>query len=217
MEWDWNYVIAFMPRLLQGLVITVEATFLATVLALVTGLLIAVAKRSRNEILRIPVHWSNEFVRRTPLLVQIYFVFFVLPDAGITLSPLAAGVIALGLHSSSYMSEVYRAGIDGLPRGQWEAAKALNYRPLAMWVRVILPQAVPPMIPPLGNYLIIMFKETALLSTISVVELMGAARIVGNESYRYFEPISMVGLTFLVICLPAAFFVRYLEMRLARR
>lgn len=217
MNWDWNYVAGFMPRMLQGLVITVEATVLATALALVAGLLIAIAKRSPRALIRVPVYWANEFIRRTPLLVQIYFIFYVLPDAGMTLSPLLAGVIAIGLHNSCYMSEVYRAGIDGLPRSQWEAAKALNYRPLVMWVRVILPQAVPPMIPPLGNYVIIMFKETALLSTISLLELMGTARVIAHETYRYFEPISMVGLTFLAVCLPSAFFIRYLEHRLARR
>lgn len=217
MQWDWSYTWRIVPRLLEGLVVTVEATILSTLLALAAGLLIAIAKRSRHAVVRMPVYWSTEFVRRTPLLVQIYFIFFVLPDAGITLSPLAAGVIALGGHSSAYMSEVYRAGIDGVPRGQWEAGRALSFSSADMWTRIILPQAVPPMIPPLGNYLIIMFKETALLSTISVLEMMGMARVTANETYRFFEPFTLVGLFYLAVCLPSAVFVRRLEARLAKR
>lgn len=217
MQWDWSYAWRLVPRLLEGLVVTVQATVLAMLLALAVGLIIAIAKRSRHNVIRLPIHGASEFIRRTPLLVQIYFVFFVLPDAGITLSPLAAGVIALGGHSSTYLSEVYRAGIDGVPKGQWEAANALNYSTLAKWTRVVLPQAVPPLIPPLGNYLLIMFKEAALLSTISVLEIMGMASVAAYDTYRFFEPFTLVGVFYLAICLPSAFFLRHLEHVLARR
>ncbi len=217
MDWDWAYTWESLPFLMDGLAVTVQATFLATVLALVTGLVIAIAKRSSIRLIRTSFYWGVEFIRRTPLLIQLYFVFYVLPDIGISLSALTCGVIALGLHTSAYMSEVYRAGIDAIPKGQWEAARALNIPTVKTWTNFILPQAVPPMIPALGNYLIMMFKETALLSTIAVLELMGTARILGNESYRYFEPMTMVGIIFLLVSLPAALTLRSLENKLARR
>jgi polar amino acid transport system permease protein len=211
MAWDWAYAWSIFPDLLAGLLVTIKATALATVVALIVGLLIAILRRSPSRVVRRGVYWPAEFIRRTPILVQIYFVFFVLPNIGVVLSPLTAGVLALGLNASVYMSEVYRAGIDNLARGQWEAAKALGYSITSTWGRLILPQAIPPMIPPLGNYVIIMFKETALLSTISVVELMGAAQIAGNTTYRYLEPFTMVGMFYLAVCLPAAVLIRRLE------
>src|SRR3546814_3647900 len=118
------------------------------------------------------------------------------------LPPLSAGVIALGLHYGTYTSEVYRAGIDNISRGQWEAAKAVNLTPTQTWVHVIIPQAIPPMIPALANYFIAMFKETPLLSAITVLELMNQARSVANFPYRYLEPMTMVGVFFLVISVP---------------
>jgi polar amino acid transport system permease protein len=217
MIWDWDYAFRILPRLLEGLVITLEATAMAGALALGAGLVIAIARRARSPVIRVPVYWAVEFIRRTPLLIQLYFLFYVLPDIGIVISPLTAGVIGLGLHNSAYMSEVYRAGINSVPAGQWEAAKALNYPRIEVWRRVILPQAVPPMIPALGNYLLILFKETALLATISVVDMMGTARIVGNESYRYFEPMTMVGLLYLAIAVPSAIGLRALEQRMTGR
>lgn len=217
MIWDWEYALRVLPRLLEGLVVTLQAAGLAGALALGAGLLIAIAGRARSRLVRLPVYWSVEFIRRTPLLIQLYFLFYVLPDIGIVIGPFTAGVIGLGLHNSAYMSEVYRAGINSVPAGQWEAAKALNYPRIEVWRRIILPQAVPPMIPALGNYLLILFKETALLATISVVDMMGTARIVGNESYRYFEPMTMVGLLYLAIAVPSSIGLRVLEHRMAGR
>src|SRR5690606_19992358 len=120
-----------------------------------------------------------QFIRGTPLLVQLYVIFFVLPDMGIVLPAFLAGVIGLGLHYACYMSEVFRAGINDVPSGQWDAAKACNLTRLQAWFRVILPQAVPKMIPAIGNYVIGMMKEAALLSAISVHELMSRAQTIG--------------------------------------
>jgi polar amino acid transport system permease protein len=125
-----------------------------------------------------------------------------------------AGVIGLGLHYGTYAAEVYRAGIENVPRGQWEAAKATQpQRQRQTWIHVILPQAIPPMIPALANYLIAMFKETPLLSAITVLELMNQAKSVANSSYRYIEPITMVGGFFLVISLFSVVLLRWLERR----
>ncbi|MEO4044413.1 ectoine/hydroxyectoine ABC transporter permease subunit EhuD [Hoeflea sp. CAU 1731] len=213
MNWSWTVAADVLPLLLGGLVVTVEATIMGAAVAYVLGLFLAIMKRSQNRPLALTVYWMSEFIRRTPLLVQLYFLFYVLPDLGLFLSPLAAGVIGLGLHFSTYTSEVFRAGIDNVPKGQWEASRSLNYNPWQTWRYVILPQAIPPMIPPLANYLITMFKETPLLAAITVIELFNAANIYSNSYYKYLEPMTLVGLLFLLVSIPAA----YLAMRLERK
>ncbi|MFA5504498.1 MAG: ectoine/hydroxyectoine ABC transporter permease subunit EhuD, partial [Vulcanimicrobiota bacterium] len=161
-----------LPFLLQGLQVTVLATVLGFALALVLGLLIAVARRSSVRLLSYPTAFVVEFLRSTPLLVQLYFLFYVLPNLGVSMSPLVTGVLGLGLHYAAYTSEVYRGGIDAVPRGQWEAAVALNLNSMQTFRFIILPQAIPPIIPALGNRLVSMFKDTPLLSAITVVELL---------------------------------------------
>ena len=217
MEWDWNVAMSVMPRLAAGLVVTVQATFVGAFVAYVLGLFIAILKMSRLRLVRSVTYWTSEFIRRTPLLVQLYFLFYVLPDIGIFLSPFMAGVIGLGLHFSTYTSEVFRAGIENVPRGQWDASRALNYSPVQAWQHVILPQAIPPMIPPLANYLIVMFKETPLLAAITVVELFNAANIYSNSHYKYLEPMTLVGVFFLLVSVPSAIAAIKLEKRFSTR
>lgn len=213
MEWSWEVAYAVLPKMAEGLIVTVQATFVGALLAYVLGLLLALLKMSRSKPVALTSYWIGEFVRRTPLLVQLYFLFYVLPDLGIFLSPFVAGVIGLGLHFSTYTSEVYRAGIENVPKGQWEASRALNYNAYQTMRHVILPQAIPPMIPPLANYLITMFKETPLLSAITVVELFNAANIFSNSHYKYLEPMTLVGLFFLLVSVPSAYFAMRLERR----
>ena len=217
MEWDWNFVWQILPTLAQGVVITIQATLLGSALAMVVGLAFAILRRSRNKLIPRLVSFFVNFVRGTPLLVQLYFLFYVLPDLGMTLSPLVAGVIGLGLHYGTYTAEVYRTGIDNIPSGQWEAAKAINLSAMQIWGYIIIPQAVPPMIPALANYFIAMFKETPLLSAITVLELMNQARSIANYNYRYLEPMTLVGAFFLAISIPSVVLLRYLERRFARR
>ncbi len=217
MEWDWGFVRQILPTLLDGVRITVQATLLGSILAMTLGLAFAIARRSANPLVFRPVGALVDFIRGTPLLVQLYFLFYVLPDAGILLSPLLAGVIGLGLHYGTYTAEVYRAGIDNISRGQWEAAKALNLTIGQTWRYVIIPQAVPPMIPALANYFIAMFKETPLLSAITVLELMNQARSVANFNYRYLEPMTLVGAFFLLISIPSVIALRALERRYGAR
>lgn len=216
MEWDWQFVAQIMPTMIEGVKITILATLLGSVLAATVGLVIAILRRSHNRWLSSSVGFFAEFIRGTPLLVQLYFIFYVLPDFGILLSPLVAGVIGLGLHYGTYTAEVYRGGIDNVPSGQWEAARACNLSARQTWTQIILPQALPPMIPALGNYFIAMFKETPLLSAITVLELMNQARSIANYNYRYVEPITLVGAFFLVISLISVFGLRWLERRYGR-
>ena len=213
MDWDWAFVAEILPTLIEGVKITILATILGYALAVVLGLGLALLRRTRRRWLARGVNFLIEFIRGTPLLVQLYFLFYIMPDLGLTLSPLTAGVIGLGLHYATYTAEVYRAGIDNTPRGQWEAAKACNLTAGQSWRHVILPQAIPPMLPALANYFIAMFKETPLLSAITVLELMNQARSVANFNYRYLEPMTLVGAFFLVISLIAVVGLRFLERR----
>src|SRR5690606_15524227 len=163
MSWDWHYAWSVLPPLLRAFVVTLEASLAGFVLAAILGLVWAVSRMAPVRIVAGTVFWIVEFVRSTPLLIQLYFLYYVLPEYGVVLSPLAIGILALGLHYSCYTAEVYRAGIEAVPTGQWEAARALNLTPRAIWLRIVLPQALPPAVPVLGNYLIAIFKETPLL------------------------------------------------------
>ena len=211
---DWGFALEITPHLLVALVVTFEATAGGMILAMTLGLVWAIARRSRNGWICWPVKGLVEFVRSTPLLVQVYLLFYVFPTFGLSFSPLATGVLALGLHYSAYMSEVYRAGIEGVPKGQWEAAMALNLSRTQIWSRIVLPQAIPPIVPALGNYLISMFKDTPILSAITVLEILQRAKILGSETFRYLEPFTVVGVFFLAISLAAAWMVRTLERKL---
>ncbi|MHB1407439.1 MAG: ectoine/hydroxyectoine ABC transporter permease subunit EhuD [Desulfitobacteriaceae bacterium] len=197
--WDWNFTLEILPQLLKALRITISATAVAFILAAVLGLVIAMIKRSHFKALVYFISALVEFIRSTPLLAQLFFVFYVFPKFGLVLSPFAAGVLTIGVHYSTYLSEVYRAGIDAVPRGQWEAASVLNFSRLRIWLTIIIPQAIPPLIPVLGNYLIALLKETPLLSAITLVEILGTAKIIGDNSFRYLEPITLVGLLFLIL------------------
>lgn len=217
MEWDWAFAREILPLLLSGLKVTILATVLGAAVAAVLGLVFAILRRSPNRWLSRGTGFVVEFIRGTPLLVQLYFIFYVLPDIGIRLPALAAGVLGMGLHYATYASEVYRGGIEAVPRGQWEAAKATNLTTRQTWVHVILPQAVPPMLPAMANYVLAMFKETPLLSAITVIEMMGQARSVANSTYRYIEPMTLVGVIFLVISLVSVIGLRWLEGRFGGR
>ena len=213
MNWSWDVAFDVLPQLLKGLVVTIEATIVASLIAYILGLAIAILKMSNRKSTRVSLYWMTEFVRRTPILVQLYVVFYVLPDFGIFLEAFTCGVMVLGIHFSTYTSEVFRAGIDNVSKGQWEAARSLNYNPYQAWKHVILPQAIPPMIPPLANYLITMFKETPLLAAITVVELFRAADQYSNSHYTYLEPMTLVGVFFLLVSIPSAMIAMRLEKK----
>jgi polar amino acid transport system permease protein len=210
--WDWNYAFSILPALVEGLGLTLLATVLGSIIAMVLGLVFAVLERGPR-IVAIIVRGFVEFVRSTPLLVQIFFLFFGLPAFGIVLPALVVGVIALGVHYACYTSEVYRAGIEAIPRGQWEAATALSLPRSRVWTGVVLPQAVPRVIPALGNYVISMFKEVPLLLAVGILDVVGKAEEAGNLTFRYVEPYTLAGLFFLLLSYPASLLMRRLERR----
>lgn len=211
---DWQFAVQILPDLLRASLYTIGITFVAFAIALVFGLLLAVMRRAQFRWLSWPAAAVIEFIRSTPLLIQLYFLFYVMPEYGLTLSALTAGTLGIALHYSCYVAEVYRAGLNAVPRGQWEAAKALSLSPRHAYRDIVLPQAIRPIVPALGNYLTAMFKDTPVLSAITVVELMLQAKNIGSQSFRYIEPITMAGLFFLVISIVVALLVRKLETHL---
>lgn len=216
-EWDWTYTAEILPILGQASLVTVHVTLFGFFVAACVGLVFALLRMSPISWIRLPVYWLVEFLRSTPLLIQIFFIYYVFPEFGLTLNALSAGIIALGLHYGSYCAEVYRAGLENIPKGQWEASIALNLSAYTTFKDIIIPQAIPPIVPALGNYLVALFKETPLLSAIAVLELMQTAKILGSESFQYTEPITLVGLFFLLFSLISAILIRQVERWLQYR
>ena len=210
-DWRWEFVWEVLPRLLSATVNTLIAAGAGYTIALVLGLILALAQRTPYNIMNMVVREFVEFIRSTPLVLQIFFVFFVGPQFGIQMSPWTSGMIAIGLHYSAYLSEVYRGGLDSVPKGQWEACSAIGLNTRDTYFRIIIPQALPPALAGMGNYLVGIFKDTPMLSVIGVAELMHTANAIGSESYRFLEPFTLVGVIFLVISLPAAGLIRVFE------
>ena len=216
MKWDWNAVSDFLPYFWDGLKVTLQILLLGSLMSFALGLVWALLMRAPTRWVRWPVGVVTEFVRDTPLLVQLFFLFYVLPEWGLTFSALTTGVFAIGLHYSTYTMQVYRAGIEAVPVGQWEAATALNLPVRRTWTAVILPQAIRRVIPALGNYVIAMLKDTPILMVITVLELMGQARLFSQDHYQFTEPITVIGVAFILISYPASLLIRALERRLVR-
>lgn len=216
-DWKWDFAWEILPRLITATGNTLLAAGAGYGIALVLGLVLAIAQRTPYRGVTFVVREFVEFVRSTPLLLQIFFIFYVGPQFGIRLSPWMSGMIAIGLHYSCYLSEVYRGGIDSVPKGQWEAAIALNMSTVQKYRRVIIPQAIPSALSGMGNYLVGIFKDTPMLSVIGVAELIHTANAIGSEHYRFLEPFTMVGIIFLAISLPAAGLIRLIEGRVRRK
>ena len=208
---SWEKFIEFTPYIFKGAVVTVQITVLGYALAVVVGLIIALARMSKIWWLSIPFTIFMEFIRNTPLLVQLYFAFWVLPNFGILLPAFGTGVVALGIHFGAYLAECYRAGLEAVPRGQYEAATSLNMPPMLSMRHIILPQAVRTVIPTMGNYLIGMFKATVFVSAIAVQEVMFNAYYLGSSTFRVFELYTLAALFYFAMSFPAARLVNALE------
>lgn len=219
--WDWEYAWEITPALIEGMIAIVIATVLGMIVAVILGLFLALGRRSDNKWLSYPVAWFIEFVRSTPLLVQLFFLFYALPQIDFlpraisTMSPLVTLVVALGVHYGCYCSEAYRAGINSVPKGQWEASTALNLKTTTQWRSVILPQAIPRALPPLGNYFVAMFKDAPQGSAITYAGVLFVARALQSSDFRTVEPLTIAGILFLLVSIPAAMAVRRLERRVA--
>lgn len=220
MNWRWDLFIEAVPFVLQGLWLTIALTVACYLFALLFGFVWTFLRSIPIKSINWIVTWIMEFIRSTPPLVQLFFIFYawpMVPVIGVTLSSFTSAVLGIGIHYSTYISEVYRSGINSVDKGQWEASTALNLSTSQKWLKIILPQAIPPTIPMLGNYFIIMFKEIPLASTIGVVEILNRANTFGSQHFRYLESLTVVAIIFLILSYPAAILVRKLEVKMNNR
>jgi polar amino acid transport system permease protein len=219
--WDTShgelaFAISILPILLMGLVVTIEASIAGFAVAMVLGLIFAVLKGAPSRFISWPATLITEFFRDTPLLVQLFFLYYVLADHGVILPAFLTGCLALGVQYSAYTAEVYRAGIEAVPNGQREAARALDFSPLHTFTHIILPQAVPRVVPAFGNYLVSIMKDVPVLSVVTVLEMLGVAKIIGDQTFDYMVPLTMVGGIYLILTIVCSGIVRYVDMKLPK-
>jgi polar amino acid transport system permease protein len=205
----------YMPDLLRGAVVSVELTFAVILISLLLGLVIALMRLSQYRLARWFSTLYVEVIRGTPALLQLFYIYFVLPSVGVRFDPFLAAVIGLSINYSAYLSEVYRAGILAIPRGQIEASQAIGLSRWKTMRLIVLPQAIRVIVPPLGNYFISLFKDTSLVSIVTVQELMFTGQILASVNFQYFTIFTMIGVIYLSLSYPASLFVRYLEKRMA--
>jgi His/Glu/Gln/Arg/opine family amino acid ABC transporter permease subunit len=213
---SWENLHEWLPQLLVAAGGTLKMTALAYVVAVVAGLTIALARLSRRRMVATVAGWYVELIRGTPALTQLFLIYFGLASAGIVLSAFTAAVIGLGLNYAAYMSEVYRAGIEAVHRGQREAALAIGMTNALAMRTIILPQAVRIIVPPMANYAVSLLKDTSVASLISAPELMLRARDLSSEYFMPMELYLLAGAMYLVMAYPLGKGARYLELRMGQ-
>lgn len=211
--WDWSFAFSICPDLLKASIISINASILGYGLGFLGGLILALLYFCRFDLVKRIVVFYVQFIRSTPFLVQLYFLFFVLPSYGIKLNAFTIGVITFGIQGSAFIAEIIRAGIGAIPPSQWDAAASLNFSSFHTWTLIIFPQAIRPMIPALANRWIGMVKITAQLSTITIMEMTLTAKTIGAINFRYIEPFTIVGLIYLAICYPLSILFQRLEVK----
>ncbi len=213
MRYEWHFEVVWenLPIMLGGIWLTVVLSILSMVLGATLGMAIALARLSQWQVLRFLAYCYTEMFRTTPLLIQIVWVFYVLPlVTGITLSPFSSGLVAIGFNVAAFMAEIYRAGITSVDRGQTEASLALGMTKAQVMRRILIPQAVTRMIPPIGTMWISLFKDTSLVSAIGVTELMYQARFLAVDTYRPVEIFTICALIYFLITFPQSLGVNWL-------
>ncbi|WP_347310780.1 ectoine/hydroxyectoine ABC transporter permease subunit EhuC [Defluviimonas sp. SAOS-178_SWC] len=213
-----DFLVLYWPRLLSGTGITIAQFLLAAVLGVAVSLCMGLLKLSHSPVLRGAAVTYIEIFRGTSLVVQLYWIFFVLPLFGLSIEKFTAGFVAVGLNIGAYGAELVRGGILSVPKGQWEAALAINMSPAKRMCRIILPQALVNMLPPWGNLMIELLKGTALVSLISVADLMFEARQINASTYLSAQ---IFGAALIIYYILARFmvtpFMRWLERHMARK
>ncbi|WP_421696548.1 amino acid ABC transporter permease [Aestuariivirga sp.] len=203
----------YTPYILTGAVVTFKLTVFSLAVSLPLGLAIALMGLAKRRLVRGLALFYVELIRGTPALLQLFIVYFGLTSWGIRLDPIPAATITLGVIGGAYVAEIFRAGIESVDRGQIEAAKSIGMRDPQIMRRIVLPQALQLVIPPLTNFLIALIKDTSLALTISVPEIMYRAYDVASQTFRSMDVYAITGVIYLMICVPLSFFVRRLEKR----
>jgi polar amino acid transport system permease protein len=205
--------VEFLPILLQGVWLTVLVTIGSLILSTVLGLVWALMRVAGIRVLDMIAKTCVNFIRGVPIIVQLFFIYFVLPDLGITLTALQAAIIGLGIAYSAYQSENFRAGIEAIDQGQLEAAQSIGMGWWLVMRRVILPQAIRIVLPPYGNIMIMMLKDSSQASTITVAELAMQGKLIASATFKNSSVFTLVALMYLCMSLPLMYFVSRLEKR----
>ncbi|MGK2929251.1 MAG: ectoine/hydroxyectoine ABC transporter permease subunit EhuD [Acidimicrobiales bacterium] len=215
-NFDWMYFWHLVPLMWAGLLVTIKATVLGFTVAVVVGFVLALGRRSQRRVVSWPFAFLIEFIRSTPLLVQLFFAQALVRSSDtLSLESINILMIGLGIHYATYCSEAYRAGINSVPDGQWEASTALNLGSVTKWTRVVVPQAIPNVLPALGNYFVAGFKDAPLGFILGVPGILFFANTIRGSDFRVTEPYILAGVGFLMASLPAAWLVRQLEKKIA--
>lgn len=215
MSFDLSFVRRSLPVFFEGMVVTVELAVLAIAISLVWGLLIAVLRQWAPAPLRWLAAAYVEIVRNTPILVQIYFIYFGLAVAGVRVTGFGSALIALAAQNGGYMSEIYRAGIQSISIKQIESAKALGMRLPTILSMIVLPQAFRHVIPPVGNQSILILKDTSIAATVAVAEMTQVGKMLTERTAAAYEVFFTLALLYLALCTIVAGLFRLLERRLA--
>lgn len=205
----------FLPILLEGAIVTVQVTVLSFLLSSVIGLVLALGKLSPIRPIALAASTVINIIRGLPIIVQLFYIYFVLPEVGIQLSAFQAGVIGLGIAYSAYQAENFRGGIEAVDPGQREAALAMGMRPPLLMRRVILPQAFKIALPPTGNTLVMMLKDSSLVSTITVAEMTRAGQLIASSTFQNMTVYTLVALLYLAMSLPLVWGIRRLERHMS--
>ena len=213
----WHDAVEFTPILLQGAWVTVQVTLGALVLATLLGLFWALLRVSHSKILSRTSTTIVNIIRGIPILVQLFYIYFVLPDLGIQLNAFQAGVIGLGIAYSSYMSEVFRSGIEAIDLGQVEAAQSIGMNRRLIMTRVVLPQAFRIALPPYGNNLIMLLKDSSQTSAITVAELAMQSKLIAASTFKNMTVFTLGAIAYLVMSVPLIILVARLEKRFGRK
>lgn len=214
MSFDWSLIWDNIPILLQGAAITIQITVMAVVCGFFIGMIAALANLSRFKIVRLLVKCYVEFFRGTPLLVQIFMIYFALPMViGQSINPYVAAVTACSINSGAYVSEIFRAGIQSIDKGQMEAGRSLGLTWAQTMRYIVMPQAFKAIIPPLGNEFIAMMKDTSLVSVIGFEELTRRGQLIIARTYGSFEIWTAVAIIYLIMTLSISQLVAFLERR----
>jgi His/Glu/Gln/Arg/opine family amino acid ABC transporter permease subunit len=210
---DTQIIITYLPDLLNGLWITILFTLGGLALGLVIGIVAAVLSLSRLRAFHWIVRAYVDFIRGTPLLLQLFILYYVLPSVGLKMSAPIAGILGLGINAGAYLAEIFRAGFEAVPRAQVQAARSLGMSYQQTLLRIELPQAATLVLPPLANEMISLVKSTSLISTISIAELLRSGQIAVSVTFAPLEIYTMVAIFYLAINLSLANLVRWLEVR----
>jgi polar amino acid transport system permease protein len=206
----------YLPILMQGVKLTIFVTIGSLVLSTILGLVWALMRVSGIRFLSLAASGIINFIRGIPIIVQLFYIYFVMPEFGITLTALQAAIIGLGIAYSAYQAENFRAGIEAIDSGQVEAAQTIGMGWIMTMRRVILPQAVRIVLPPYGNTMIMMLKDSSQASTITVAELALQGKLIASSTFKNTEVFSMVAILYLTMSIPLIVFVGWLERRLGR-